>query len=204
MLYIFDLGEVWVRNNDPVGSMAFRLGLPNTREFLTRFHPVFDDLCTGRASAQDFWHVVNAELGTSIETDLWASEYSAHVDSCMQQLVLDLKAGGNRVVAGTNTMAAHLDYHNERGHLDTFDAVYASHLMGVQKPSPAFYTHILEAEEYPPSETWFIDDLAINVAAWSSRVCTLRLLAPRVRDSHAFRIPVTTRKSSSSSTGFNK
>jgi FMN phosphatase YigB (HAD superfamily) len=35
--------------------------------------------------------------------------------------------------------------------------------MGLRKPDPKFWLHILEAEGMPPEETFFIDDMEENV-----------------------------------------
>jgi FMN phosphatase YigB (HAD superfamily) len=80
-------------------------------------------------------------------------------------LILDLKGAGHRVVCGSNTFERHYLYHLERGEYAVFDRVYASHLIKVAKPSPAFYRHILEAEGWAAAETYFVDDREANVAS---------------------------------------
>lgn len=70
-----------------------------------------------------------------------------------------------RVVIGTNTIAPHYEIHLRNGDYNAFDAVYASHLIGLAKPDPAFYRHILGAENRHPGETVFVDDTDINVVA---------------------------------------
>jgi FMN phosphatase YigB (HAD superfamily) len=76
-----------------------------------------------------------------------------------------LELDGTRVVAGTNTIAPHYDIHLRRGDYDIFDIVYASHLMGLAKPDPAFYTCILEHESCSADRAVFIDDFPENVEA---------------------------------------
>jgi putative hydrolase of the HAD superfamily len=53
--------------------------------------------------------------------------------------------------------------------LDRFDALVASHLVGVRKPDPAIYRHAREQAGCPASECLFIDDLPANVEA--ARAC---------------------------------
>jgi len=78
--------------------------------------------------------------------------------------VYRLKAGA-RVVVGTNTIAPHFRIHQDNGDYQPFHAVYASHLLGLAKPDPAFYLHILAAERRRPAEAAFVDDLPENVEA---------------------------------------
>ena len=51
------------------------------------------------------------------------------------------------------------------GDYGVFDAVYASHIMGLAKPDPAFYTYILEQEDCTADRAVFVDDLAANIEA---------------------------------------
>jgi hypothetical protein len=48
------------------------------------------------------------------------------------------------VVAGTNTLDVHYRIHAELGDYEAFAHTYASHLIHVAKPDPAFYRHILD------------------------------------------------------------
>ena len=46
---------------------------------------------------------------------------------------------------------------------DIFDEVYASNLMGISKPDPDFYWHILNKEGIKPENTIFVDDTEENI-----------------------------------------
>jgi HAD superfamily hydrolase (TIGR01509 family) len=46
-----------------------------------------------------------------------------------------------------------------------FDHTYASHLIHLAKPDPAFYRHILDAEGAAPAQALFLDDREVNVEA---------------------------------------
>jgi FMN phosphatase YigB (HAD superfamily) len=74
-------------------------------------------------------------------------------------------AAGARVVCGTNTIDCHHEIIGELGLYDCYAAVYASHLMGLAKPDPAFWLAILEAEGAAPERAFFTDDSAENVEA---------------------------------------
>ncbi len=90
---------------------------------------------------------------------------------------------GYRIVAGTNTIDDHFRYHTERGDLDIFDAVYASHQIGLAKPDPAFYQYILNAESTAPERSVFFDDRSENVDA----ACGLGITAFRFTDCASLR-----------------
>jgi putative hydrolase of the HAD superfamily len=81
----------------------------------------------------------------------------------MDALARSLHSSG-RVVCGTNTVGSHYDHLVERGMYGCFDAVYASHLMGVCKPDSAFWHAILEAEGVAARDAFFIDDYPENIA----------------------------------------
>ena len=165
MIYIFDLGGVLIRNNDPLERVAEMLGFPDVERFLEKLREPFVRHCTGAISAEDFWREANTLLGTSVTENLWETEYRADVDPCVAEIIGLLRRKHRRVVAGTNTLDAHYRYHVEHGHFDLFDSVYASHLVGSLKPDPAFYRHILEAEDVAPSDALFVDDMEENVVA---------------------------------------
>jgi putative hydrolase of the HAD superfamily len=81
------------------------------------------------------------------------------------QIVQQLKATGMRVTIGTNVIDAHYSIHKKQGQYDLFDKVYASHLMGIAKPDPAFYAYILKAEGIKAQDVFFTDDTIENVNA---------------------------------------
>ncbi len=163
-LLIFDLGGVVVHNNDVVPEFAEILGTDSVtvQTFLAGF---LRDLYTGAISVEEFWAQADAVFPGRPHDNLWLTLYQATQDSCVISVLSDLKAAGYRVVAGTNTIDDHYRYHTERGDLDIFDAVYASHHMGLAKPDPAFYQHILDAESAAPECSMFFDDRSENVDA---------------------------------------
>ena len=96
--------------------------------------------------------------------DLLITLFHPVLDERVKQLILDLKAAGHRVVCGTNAFERHYEYHVEHGEYAVFDRVHPSHLMGVAKPSAAFYEHVLQREGWSARGTFFIDDGEANVA----------------------------------------
>jgi len=119
-------------------------------------------------SENDFWVLYTQISGRVLpphEGSLFGKFFHPKMDGPTEQIVMELKAAGMRVVAGTNVIDAHYRIHNELNQYDIFDKVYASHLMGIAKPDPAFFEYILKAENIQAGEAFFTDDAVENVNA---------------------------------------
>ncbi len=99
----------------------------------------------------------------------WNSIYIG-VNRDVERLLREVSDRGVRVVGVTNTNVTH-----QRAWQDQFAdnlvflaAVYSSWEVGARKPEPAFFEHVLEAEQVAAHEVLFIDDLAVNVEAADS------------------------------------
>jgi HAD superfamily hydrolase (TIGR01509 family) len=162
-LFIFDMGGVVSRNTDVLLAVAAQLRLTPERlrelagDLLAR-------LITGGISSGEFWRVFSQRSGLEVREDLLARYFKPHADPEVVELARSLRAKA-RVVVGTNTVEAHYRIHRERGDYEPFDAVYASHRMGLAKPDPAFYEHILRQERAAAREAVFVDDMPENVQA---------------------------------------
>jgi HAD superfamily hydrolase (TIGR01509 family) len=162
-LFIFDMGGVVSRNTDMFFAVGEHLGLPQERLRELASEP-FARLMTGKISAAEFWEIFSKRSGLEIREDLLSRFFQPHQDQNMVELVGRLRRKA-RVVVGTNTVEPHYRIHLEQGDYVPFDAVYASHRMGLAKPDPAFYEYILEHEGCPAREAVFTDDLPENVQA---------------------------------------
>ena len=189
MLFIFDMGGVVAGNVTTLPGMMDRLGL-QTMEFLeccgvsagVAAPSVFDhgllaDIQAGKIGSPGFWESFRANaarlLGAGAALDrveavtrsenLWETCFHPELIPGTVALISDLKAKGHRVVCGTNTLDVHYWTHRSRGDYDGFDAVYASHQMGVIKPQGGFWAQILAVEGVEASEAVFIDDHPSNV-----------------------------------------
>ena len=163
-LLIFDLGGVVFRNNDVIPKIAEVLET-DFQMLMARLTKPYQDLHTGVITVQKFWAQADAVFPGHPHDNLWLTLYQPTRARCVISVLSDLKAAGYRIVAGTNTIDDHYRYHSERDDFDIFNAVYASHLMGLAKPDPAFYRHILSAETTAPECSMFIDDRRENVDA---------------------------------------
>jgi glucose-1-phosphatase len=164
MLYIFDMGGVLAKDFDVMPEAARRMGMA-WDDFLRHALVDVDTLLTGTMTEDEYWIRFEAASGVHANENWWETLFVPTVDVEVENLIRGLKAGGGRVICGTNVIASHYDWLVDKGRYDIFDGVYASHLMGLRKPDPRFWLHILEAEGVRPADTFFIDDMAENVDA---------------------------------------
>ncbi len=72
----------------------------------------------------------------------------------------------HHLVLGSNTDPIHFSYAVEKFHVvQNFEQYFLSYEMGLLKPDPAFFHHILQTLGTPAAECIFIDDRAENVDA---------------------------------------
>ena len=162
-LYIFDMGGVVSQNTNVAPEIAAHLDFNGAKmiEFAG------DDsiaLTTGAISAGEFTRRFSVKSGRTFEEDLLTRFFDPELDLEVVAVIEELKKQA-RVVTGTNTITPHYDLHLQKGHYEIFDAVYASHLIGLAKPDPAFYSYILDQERCSAEQAVFIDDVQTNVRA---------------------------------------
>lgn len=164
-LCIFDVGGVMVDgfNVGPQIAEHFGMTLAELRPLMERAG--YELLHTGRITSLEFWQRFEAATGLAAREEYWGKFFHPERRPRMYDLVRRLKAGGMRVVAGTNTLDSHYRIHSELGDYDVFEHTYASNLIHVAKPDPAFYRHILDAEGVGAQDALFIDDHPVNVDA---------------------------------------
>lgn len=116
----------------------------------------------GRITTAEFWRIFSQRTGYLVHGDPWEEEFHPDIDYEVLKTLAVIK-GRVRVVAGTNTIALHYHVLASTGVFTWFDAIYASHEIGMIKPEPAFYRLILRKEGVRAKETLFIDDMQPNV-----------------------------------------
>ena len=92
---------------------------------------------------------------------VWSGLLSANKE--IVPLVSRLKED-HRLVLASNTDQIHFTYSKQ--HFDVLqyiDPNFLSYEMGLLKPDPAFFRHVLQSLEATPGECVFIDDVAENV-----------------------------------------
>ena len=167
---VIDMGGVMIRDYHMEPELMPFLGL-SERSLAAVDSRIQEELIRhsrGETNEDDFWLSYKKITGRTIpphEGSLLGKFFHPILDEPTVQIVRELKAAGMRVVGGTNVIDAHYNVHMALNHYAVFDKVYASHLMGIAKPDPAFYAYILNSEGIPAAEAFFTDDVIDNVDA---------------------------------------
>ncbi len=181
MLFIFDMGGVVTNTAKSEGLIARELGVTVDELREAQKPDLFSLLTCGKIDEKDFWRRVGKNLGIKIETPWWEYFFHPKMNEEVRELILrlrDLKGADgrrNRVVCGTNTIWAHYYNHLARGDYEIFDQTYASQLMGVEKPDPAFWKMIMLSEGFEAKHTFFTDDRKENTDAAAGLGITVHL-----------------------------
>lgn len=175
---IFDIGNVIVDIDyiRPVAEFQ-KLTAVDFAEIASynRDHKLFDTYEKGKLTEAAFHGELRRFLRPGVTDqeilDAWNSILIAYPEHKLQ-LLQQLKAN-YRVLALSNINETHvreLDrVARERlgvtAFSDFFHKAYYSHEMGLRKPEKEIYQEVLRAENLNPARTFFVDDLAENVAS---------------------------------------
>lgn len=170
-LVVFDLGNVvlqldfdapfrtWANcSSVPVAALRERFSIDEA----------FKEFERGNMSARNYCKHVCEKMGMSLSFDEFTVGWNAIFDGVFSNVVDHCREMKNTVgmVALTNTNSVHLESFRDRhGELfDLFDEIYCSSTIGMRKPDPESYRHVLEARCSAARETLFFDDNADNIA----------------------------------------
>ena len=168
MTIIFDLGGVLVHLDwDKVCAPLARLSDLSygavRKEVLNG--PIVESSMLGDLTPQEFHKALCANIHVDIPfdrfIDLWNGLLSAN--EAMTPLVEEL-ASGHHLALASNTDAIHFSYAQQ--HFDVlraFNRCFLSYEMGLIKPDPAFFHHLLDGLQTEPGDCLFIDDKPENV-----------------------------------------
>ena len=166
-LYIFDMGNVILSDVYVNPAITRKLGI--SLEAFNKFYAEPSDrMMIGTLTPEGFWDEYAHFSDTPVKEDLLNTCFKPVENRDMTDLLRSLRSRGAKVVCGTNTYESHYTYMEKSGIFDHFDAIYASHLMGIAKPDLGFYQYILQAEKVQAEDTFFTDDLEVNVTAAKS------------------------------------
>ena len=141
---IDELHHLWINAQSTVD---FESGRIDFDEFTTAFIQEFDLTITPEAVQQEFLEFVQGP--------------ASNCDSVLNAL----KANYNLSLL-SNTNPAHYQKLRDRyPFFDQFDQLFLSYHLGVMKPDPAIFQHVLSQLEVAPDAVVFFDDGARNVAA---------------------------------------
>ncbi|HAF85340.1 MAG TPA: hypothetical protein DCG32_03020 [Sphaerochaeta sp.] len=161
-LFIFDLGNVVVRNVHMLGKISRRLGL-DKEELRSDYRNYDFAMMDGTLPVEAYWEHVRTKFGSTVEGNPFAKDFTPHFNEEVVNLIKALRSEGKRVVCGSNTFAPHWDILERMGALALFDKSYASHEMGISKPARQFFEHVLAKEKAEAEKTYYIDDYEENI-----------------------------------------
>jgi len=160
-LFIFDMGGVLCCDFNDFHVISDYLGITEENFFICAGEN-FKKLLDGKINSNEFWVRFSLRYGKKVKEELFGKFFNPGINQETKDIIKQLK-NNSRVVCGTNTIDSHYYYLLNQGDYDIFDAVYASNLIGISKPDPDFYWHILRSEGVKPEEAVFIDDTEENV-----------------------------------------
>ncbi|MFA9476897.1 HAD-IA family hydrolase [Phycisphaerales bacterium AB-hyl4] len=179
-LVCFDLGRVLIRIVDDWSDACERAGVPideawqaeATRRQLAELGQQHE---TGALACEQYFERSAAVAGlTSADVRQVSTAWLCEPFAGLEALLDALAAARVRTACLSNTNAHHwaMMYGRPgpcRLPLDRLDYRFASHLLGVAKPSPAIYEHVEQATSIAAERILFFDDLPANVAAAAER-----------------------------------
>jgi putative hydrolase of the HAD superfamily len=190
---IFDLGGVLMNIDVSITESAFiDLGVDQFSAMFTQHHSndLFVQLETGQISPEAFYEAFRKGTGVELSDEIIKKAWNA--------LLLDFRIPSlewlekiktkYRIFLFSNTNQIHHDAFTETFKQTTgkadfdafFEKAYYSQNLGMRKPDPKPFLHILKEHDLVPSETLFIDDTFKNIeTAKSLGLKTIHLQWPQ-------------------------
>lgn len=166
MLFLFDMGEVIIKNVRTLNKISAMYGLDYAE--LRADYGFYDrPLMEGFMDPDDYYRHMEIKYGVRIREDIFKTAFTPAVNDFMISISDKLRESGHRTAVASNTFRPHWEYilaMKERP-ASHFDSLYASHLIGRAKPDAAFYEYIMDKEGYKAEDTVFIDDRMENIEA---------------------------------------
>lgn len=128
-----------------------------------------NDLETGKISFDQFAGQFKQEFNIDASIETVKDEFiqfvqNAYVDT--EALLLKIKEKGYGLSLLSNTSEPHFEYLYQRNDFfHYFDQLFLSYKMGMMKPSPAIYQHVISQLNCQASDCYFFDDGINNVNA---------------------------------------
>ena len=170
---IFDYGDVISLPQAPGDRAAIaRLAgvAGDDGPFWTAYFAHRDGLDQGTKGVAAYWEAVAADTGARWDTarvhELWAADFRSwlSVNPAVVEVLADLRAGGTPLALLSNAGPDYASFLRSGPLGDFFAACYVSGELGLLKPHPEIYRHVLADLQVAPAEAVFIDNKPANVA----------------------------------------
>ena len=170
---IFDYGEVISLRQSAADRAALErlAGVDGDPEKFWRAYAAHrDGLDQGDAGVAAYWQAVADELGVAWDEarvhELWVADFRSwlSVNPAMIEVLSDLQAGRTRLALLSNAGPDYGSYFRHGPLGAFFAACYVSGELGLLKPEPEIYRHVLDDLSVSPAEAVFTDNRAANVA----------------------------------------
>ncbi len=167
-IIIFDLGGVLVGLDWDRACTPFTHLSDQSYDFVMaeiENGPIVESSMLGHLTPHEFHRAICNKLHMDIEYDSFVKLWNEILkpDEEIAAYVTQL-AESHTLVLASNTDGIHFPYSKEHfGVLKSFDRYFLSHEMGLLKPNPAYFHHVLYELWASPASCIFIDDRVSNV-----------------------------------------
>jgi putative hydrolase of the HAD superfamily len=171
---IFDFGDIFINLNKQKEIDEFKkLGLDGPNEELIALNDLFE---RGKISELEFIQGFQKYIPNADVHDIRKAWNSIIGEFPLYRLeFLQMLTGKYRLFLLTNTDEIHISRFEHMAGISffsdfyqCFEKVYYSYEMGMRKPQPEIFTHILNKHDLSPKRTLFIDDKKENTDAAAS------------------------------------
>ena len=190
---IFDYGEV-ISLAPSAADREVIAGLAgfgcDSEPFWRAYFAHRDGLDQGSAGVAAYWRAIAGDVGASWDDarvhELWAADLRSwlSINPGTVEVLADLKAGGTTLALLSNAGPDFGSYFRHGPLGDFFAACYVSGELGLLKPQPGIYQHVLDDLGISAAATVFIDNREANVAGAQALGITGHVFtdAERLRD----------------------
>ncbi len=165
---LFDLGGVLVEIGGVVATITEALGPESTEDPWEAWlkSPAVWDWETGGTNNEEFAEQLVAELGLSVSPQAFLADCATWVLGTFDGIpqILDDLRGHVGLACLSNTNPLHWPIIQKRLRLhEALDHCFLSYQLGMGKPDPATFLHVVGELDCAPGEVLFIDDNRLNV-----------------------------------------
>ena len=164
---IFDYGEVISLTPSPA-DRAVITGLAGVRAddgpFWDAYSAHRDGLDQGAAGVAAYWRAIADDIGARWDTarihELWAADFRSwlSINPATVEVIADLRAGETPLALLSNAGPDFASFFRHGPLGDFFPACYVSGELGLLKPHPEIYRHVLADLGITPAEAVFVDN----------------------------------------------